>query len=85
MSDIQAMLQALGVPCGTTHVLLDTPDVSLSIGFDGMQAPNVVMTYETGTLQLNVGDPVTVDGQPYVVRTEPRKVDDGKLTEVGLK
>ncbi len=82
--DLSILFDDFGVLCGTVKVLLEEPDEGLGLGFDGVRASGPRIIYPTGSLALTAGQVVTVGGQSFKVRTEPRKIDDGKLTEASL-
>ena len=91
--NIDILLTEFGVPCtfGRTSFvgLIDAPDRDFDFGSTGVRSVDYLLTFKTGAVELNDGDVILVDVQddglpiPCKVRS-PRKVDDGKLTEVGL-
>lgn len=67
----------------TGEVILDMPDQL--IGGGDVISTEYRITFKTGLFcGMGYDDTIVVDGDTYTVRTDPRKIDDGKFSEVGL-
>lgn len=82
--DLSIFLEDFGVPCGGAKVLIEESDDLIPMGIEGAQIASKRLVFATGSLAFAVGQTVTAGGQSFKVRSEPRKIDDGAFSEVGV-
>lgn len=82
--DLSLFLEDFGVLCNGVKVLIEESDDILSLGLEGAQVGVKKIVFVTGSLAFAVGQTVIAGGQSFKVRSEPRKIDDGAFSEVGV-
>lgn len=86
--DPSAYLADFGVPCQAGSVqfvaLLDQPDELMHLQRASVHTRQYELVYVTAQVALARNAAVTVNGQAYHVREEPRQVDDGVFSRVLL-
>lgn len=86
--DPSVFLADFGVPCQAGSVqfvaLLDQPDEAMHLQRAAPLSRQYELVFATADVALARGVAVTVNGQAYHVREEPRQVDDGVFSRVLL-
>lgn len=90
MEDLDIYLQAFGTQCtrpadGASFVgVMDMAEVELDAGPDGIDGDAMELCYRVGTVTLKRGDVLSIDGETWRVRGNPKRIDDGKFAVVGV-
>lgn len=82
--DLTPFFEDFGTPVNGVNCIFEESDDPMSVGFDGVISAGPKLFYPTGSLTLTVGQAVTVKGRSFKVRTEPRRIEDGAITQVEL-
>jgi hypothetical protein len=82
--NLAAYFKVFGTLVNGVRAIFEEADEDLGIGFDSVQATGPKLYTITGSLIVNVGDQLTIDGRVFKVRKEPRKLDDGKISQIDL-
>lgn len=82
--DLTPLFEDFGTLVNGVKCIFEEPDESFGVGFDGVGTSSPRIFYPTGALALVAGQAITVKGRSFKVRTDPRKIDDGAITQAEL-